>query len=95
MSFAAAAEGTTVGTARWSTVRPVPGTGISTLTPAELRVLDLLSTHLSLVQIARELGVSRNTVKSQVSAIYRKLAAADRDQAVRRAREEVLPPARS
>jgi LuxR family maltose regulon positive regulatory protein len=57
----------------------------STLTPAELRVLHLLPTHRSLAEIAEELVVSRNTVKSQVSAIYRKLAAENRSEAVSRA----------
>jgi LuxR family maltose regulon positive regulatory protein len=57
------------------------------LTKAELRVLALLPTHLSLAQIGDELVISRNTVKSQVAAIYRKLGAASRDDAVHRARE--------
>ena len=57
------------------------------LTKAELRVLALLPTHLSLAQIGDELVISRNTVKSQVAAIYRKLGAATRDDAVHRARE--------
>lgn len=55
------------------------------LTKAELRVLSLLPTHLSLAQIGEELVISRNTVKSQVAAVYRKLGAANRDDAVRRA----------
>jgi LuxR family maltose regulon positive regulatory protein len=57
------------------------------LTKAELRVLVLLPTHLTLAQIGDELVISRNTVKSQVAAIYRKLGAANRDDAVHRARE--------
>jgi LuxR family transcriptional regulator, maltose regulon positive regulatory protein len=60
------------------------------LTRAELRVLALLPTHLSLAQIGDELVISRNTVKSQVAAIYRKLDAANRGDAVRRARETGL-----
>ncbi len=38
------------------------------LTAAEVRVLQLLPTHLSLGQIAEELHVSRNTIKTQVAA---------------------------
>ena len=57
------------------------------LTAAEVRVLQLLPTHLSLGQIAEELNVSRNTIKTQVAATYRKLQADTRAEAVRRGRE--------
>jgi LuxR family maltose regulon positive regulatory protein len=57
------------------------------LTNAELRILRLLRTHLSLAGIAQDLVVSRNTVKTQVASIYRKLAVANRTEAVRRADE--------
>jgi LuxR family transcriptional regulator, maltose regulon positive regulatory protein len=57
----------------------------SQLTPAEIRVLRLLPTHLSLTDIANELVVSRNTVKSQVAGIYHKLGASGRRDAVRKA----------
>ena len=43
------------------------------LTTAELRVLRYLPTHLSFQAMADELFVSRNTVKTQAIAIYRKL----------------------
>ena len=59
----------------------------SQLTPAEIRVLQLLPTHLSLTDIANELVVSRNTVKSQVAGIYQKLGASGRRDAVRKADE--------
>ena len=62
-----------------------PGGAI--LTAAELRLLPLLPTHLSLAEIARQLVLSRNTVKTQVAAIYRKLQASNRAEAVRRATE--------
>jgi LuxR family transcriptional regulator, maltose regulon positive regulatory protein len=61
--------------------------GVSALTAAELRLLPLLSTHLSFPEIAAELFVSRNTIKSQVLSIYRKLDASSRSLAVGRARE--------
>jgi len=61
--------------------------GASALTAAELRLLPLLSTHLSFPEIGQELFVSRHTVKSQVNSIYRKLDASSRSQAVTRARQ--------
>jgi len=61
--------------------------GASALTAAELRLLPLLSTHLSFPEIAAELFLSRNTIKSQVLSIYRKLGASSRNGAVGRARE--------
>jgi len=57
------------------------------VTPAEARVLGLLPTHLTLPQIAAELFISRNTVKSHLRALYRKLGASSRAEAVMRARE--------
>ena len=61
--------------------------GASALTAAELRLLPLLSTHLSFPQIAEEMFLSRHTVKSQVTSIYRKLGTPSRSQAVARSRE--------
>jgi LuxR family maltose regulon positive regulatory protein len=65
---------------------------VTGLTAAELRVLRLLPTHHSLGEMGDDLGVSRNTVKSQVAAIYRKLDVATRAEAVRRAQELGLLP---
>jgi LuxR family maltose regulon positive regulatory protein len=62
------------------------------LTAAEVRVLQLLPTHLSLGEIAEELHVSRNTVKTQVAGTYRKLGAGTRTAAVERGRELGLLP---
>ena len=62
----------------------------TTLTAAELGVLRLLPTHLSLAQIADQHVVSRNTVKTQVASIYRKLGVNDRTEAVDRARAQGL-----
>jgi LuxR family maltose regulon positive regulatory protein len=59
----------------------------STLTAAELRLLPLLTTHLSFREIAERLFVSRNTVKSQAISVYRKLDAASRSEAIDRAVE--------
>jgi LuxR family transcriptional regulator, maltose regulon positive regulatory protein len=52
------------------------------LTPAELRVLQFLPTHLSFREIAQHLYVSPNTVKTQAQAIYRKLGVSARADAV-------------
>jgi len=68
-------------------VRGTSVPGASALTAAELRLLPLLSTHLSFSEIAAELFVSPNTAKTHAVSIYRKLGAGSRGQAVARARE--------
>ena len=60
------------------------------LTTAELRVLQLLPTHLSFREIAAGLHVSANTVKTHAHAVYRKLDASSRSEAVLKAREAGL-----
>ena len=60
--------------------------GASTLTAAELRMLPLLTTHLSFREIGERSHLSRHTVKSHAVAIYRKLNVTCRDEAVQRAR---------
>jgi LuxR family transcriptional regulator, maltose regulon positive regulatory protein len=64
--------------------------GASALTAAELRLLPLLSTHLSVPEIAAALVLSRHTIKSQMKSIYRKMDVTTRNQAVIRAREQGL-----
>jgi LuxR family maltose regulon positive regulatory protein len=59
--------------------------GASTLTIAELRLLPLLSTHLTFREIADRLFVSPHTVKTQAISIYRKLDATSRSEAITRA----------
>ncbi len=61
--------------------------GASALTAAELRLLPLLSTHLSFPQIAAEMFLSRHTVKSEAFSLYRKLGVSSRSQAVTRSRD--------
>jgi LuxR family transcriptional regulator, maltose regulon positive regulatory protein len=56
--------------------------GVATLTTAELRVLRFLPTHYSFHEIAERLHVSANTVKTHVHAVYRKLDASSRSEAV-------------
>jgi LuxR family maltose regulon positive regulatory protein len=57
------------------------------LTAAELRLLPLLTTHLTFRQIAEHLYVSRNTIKTQAISVYRKLGASSRTEAIDRAIE--------
>lgn len=57
------------------------------LTERELTILRYLQSILSNVEIAGELSLSVNTVKTHVRNIYRKLGATRRREAVRRARE--------
>ena len=59
----------------------------SSLTAAELRLLPLLTTHLTFREIGQRLAISRNTVKTQAISIYRKLAVTSRSAAVQRAEE--------
>jgi LuxR family maltose regulon positive regulatory protein len=55
------------------------------VTAAELRVLELLPTYMTLAEIADRLSVSRNTVGSHVRALHRKLGSASRSETVARA----------
>jgi LuxR family maltose regulon positive regulatory protein len=67
---------------------PSDGAGVvEPLTERELTVLRYLQSILSNVEIASELSLSVNTVKTHVRNIYRKLDATRRRDAVRRARE--------
>ena len=52
------------------------------LTPAELRLISFLPTHLSLQEVADRLYVSRATIKTQVASIYDKLGVKTRSEAV-------------
>jgi LuxR family transcriptional regulator, maltose regulon positive regulatory protein len=68
------------------------GTGISPelpdpLTQRELTILRFLATSMSTAEIAGELCLSVNTVKTHLAAIYRKLPASKRRDAVLRARQ--------
>jgi LuxR family transcriptional regulator, maltose regulon positive regulatory protein len=75
------AESTANLTATGSTVQ------VEALSQQELRVLRLLVAGLSNADIARELVVSNNTVKTHVKSIYRKLNVKSRDEAREMARE--------
>ena len=61
------------------------GVGRLPLTPAELRLLPYLQTHLTANGIAERLFISTHTVKSEISSIYRKLGVSSRSKAVQKA----------
>jgi LuxR family transcriptional regulator, maltose regulon positive regulatory protein len=63
------------------------GAWAMSLTGAELRLLPYLATHLMFPEIASRLFISRNTVKSEAVAIYRKLGVSSRSEAIERAVE--------
>jgi len=65
------------------------GTGHG-LTDREMTVLRMLRGTMTTAEIAQELAVSRNTVKTHMRSIYRKLGVAGRPAAVTRARESGL-----
>ncbi|MGH2773835.1 MAG: LuxR C-terminal-related transcriptional regulator [Actinomycetota bacterium] len=70
----------------------VRGPAGALLSVAELRVLDLLATtHLTQPDIAVQLHLSLNTVKSHVRSIYIKLGVASREEAIQAAGIEALP----
>ena len=70
-------------------VSPIPrgshGSAQNMLTAAELRLLPYLQTHLKRHEIGSRLFISKHTVSTQISSIFRKLGASSRDEAVERA----------
>ena len=83
-------EGATVAVAA-PAPQAVPGLGapvvVERLSEREQEVLRHLSRMLSTAEIAAEMYISVNTVKTHLRSIYRKLSAARRSEAVRRARQ--------
>ena len=73
--------------------QPAPGVTlpnavlVESLTERESQVLELLDQMYSTEEIARELYVSPNTVKTHLKGIFRKLGVNRRVDAVRRGRE--------
>ena len=57
---------------------------IEPLSPTQLRIVRLLPTS-TIPQIAATLYISNNTVKTHLKAIYQKLGAATRSEAIERA----------
>jgi LuxR family maltose regulon positive regulatory protein len=60
---------------------------VEKLSEREREVLEHASQMLGTAEIAAEMFVSVNTVKSHLKSIFRKLGAASRNEAVRRARQ--------
>jgi LuxR family transcriptional regulator, maltose regulon positive regulatory protein len=76
----------------WAATASLPAgiPGASSLTAAELRVLSILPYYLSFKEIAQRLGVKESTVKTHALAIYSKLGASSRGEAVDHAVEAGL-----
>jgi LuxR family maltose regulon positive regulatory protein len=66
--------------------QPAPGL-LEPLSQRELEVLQLLTTPATHAEIAAQLYISRNTVRSHVKHIYSKLSVNNRIQALEKARE--------
>ena len=58
---------------------------VEELTERELTLLPLLRSHLTFPEIGQQLYISRHTVKTHVSRIYRKLGVSSRSAAIREA----------
>jgi LuxR family maltose regulon positive regulatory protein len=69
-----------------STASLADGATLEPLTMKEREVLSRLTSYLSLQEIASEMYVSLNTVKTHVRSIYRKLGVSTRTAAVTAAR---------
>jgi len=72
---------------------PEPKPYVEPLSEREIEVLRLLAARLSSQEMAQELVISVNTVRTHIRNIYRKLDVHSRTQAVERARAlKLLPP---
>ncbi|MBV0893940.1 helix-turn-helix transcriptional regulator [Microbacterium sp. NC79] len=71
---------------RHSRTFPLAAASLGVLSARELVVLRQLIDDATIEQIAKDLSVSRNTVKSQLRAVYRKLGVNNRAEAVSEAR---------
>ena len=69
-------------TVRMADAAPIFDSGRPTLTPRELEILGCLSAGLSNKSVARRLGISQHTVKFHLEAVFAKLDATSRAEAV-------------
>jgi DNA-binding CsgD family transcriptional regulator len=60
------------------------------LTPRECEILQMLASDRSTKEMAKQLGISPNTVKTHVARVYEKLAVERRIQAIDKARQLAL-----
>jgi LuxR family maltose regulon positive regulatory protein len=63
------------------------GLGASSLSAAELRLLPLLTTHLTFAAIGERFYLSPNTIRTQARSIYQKLGVSSRSDAVKQAHQ--------
>jgi len=79
----------TVILARWRAAAPSNANAelAEPLTERELEILGYLPGHSTSAELARQIFVSVNTLKSHTAHIYRKLGVSDRSAAIARARE--------
>ena len=78
-------SGRRLSAARTGAAGPVPGRRARPLSGREQEILRWLSSDLSLREIARQLFVSYDTMKTHTRHIYRKLGVSTRKQAVSQA----------
>ena len=62
------------------------------LTPRELEILEKLPTGDTIHEIAAQLFVTESTIKTHLSAVYRKLKSTNRVEAINAARKSGLLP---
>ena len=68
-------------------IAPTPGGDLADpLTDRELEILSYLPSRLTNTELAQQCYVSVNTIKTHMAHIYRKLDAANRNEAIVRAR---------
>jgi LuxR family maltose regulon positive regulatory protein len=74
---------------RMASQEKIPSTNdlVEPLSPRELEVLRLMALGRTNLEIARQLIVSRGTIKAHTASIYRKLEVANRTEAAARARQ--------
>jgi DNA-binding CsgD family transcriptional regulator len=63
------------------------------LTPAQAKVLGLIASGQSTIDVGGELRISERTVQKHLQGVYRRLGVSDRSAAIHRAWQAVLPPA--
>ena len=66
-------------------MEPEEAEALGTITPRQLQVLRLLSRGMTNAQIAREMGISANTVRIHVERVRKQLGARTRGEAVAKA----------
>ena len=64
----------------------IPTTGMNALTQRERVVLGEIGENITLEEVAARLWVTRNTVKTQLRSVYRKIGVSTRAEAVAWAR---------